>query len=46
MIMVFINYLRNKIEVDFKNVKYLKMIWGIGYIFLFDGDKECFKNEK
>ncbi|EGP4779404.1 DNA-binding response regulator [Enterococcus faecium] len=45
-IMVFINHLRNKIEADPKNAKYLKTIWGIGYTFLPDGDKECSKNEK
>ncbi len=27
-IMVFINHLRNKIEADPKNAKYLKTIWG------------------
>lgn len=32
-IMVFINHLRNKIEDDPKNVRYLKNIWGIGYTF-------------
>lgn len=37
-IMVFINYLRNKIEDDPKNARYLKTIWGLGYTFLPSGD--------
>ncbi|MFQ7233266.1 MAG: response regulator transcription factor [Enterococcus hulanensis] len=37
-IMVFINHLRNKIEDDPKNVRYLKTVWGIGYTFIPKGD--------
>lgn len=37
-VMVFINHLRNKIETDPKKTRYLKTIWGIGYIFLPEGD--------
>ncbi|EOT38968.1 MULTISPECIES: response regulator transcription factor [Enterococcus] len=33
-IMVFINHLRNKIEADPKNAKYLQTVWGIGYTFV------------
>ncbi|MCI1902461.1 response regulator transcription factor [Enterococcus hirae] len=36
-IMVFINYLRNKIEDNPKEAKYLKTIWGVGYTFLPSG---------
>lgn len=32
-IMVYIRYLRKKIEENPKNPKYLKTVWGIGYIF-------------
>ncbi|MEG0679688.1 MAG: winged helix-turn-helix domain-containing protein, partial [Carnobacterium sp.] len=32
-VMVFINHLRNKIEDDPKNVRYLQTVWGIGYMF-------------
>jgi len=37
LIMVYINYLRKKIETDPKNPCYLKTIWGKGYIFIPDG---------
>lgn len=37
-IMVFINHLRNKIEDDTKNVRYLKTVWGIGYTFIPEGE--------
>lgn len=37
-IMVFINHLRNKIEDDPKNVRYLKTVWGIGYTFIPEGE--------
>ncbi|MGM0213687.1 response regulator transcription factor [Enterococcus sp. AZ109] len=37
-IMVFINHLRNKIEDDPKNAKYIKTIWGLGYTFLPKGE--------
>lgn len=37
-IMVFINHLRNKIEDDPKNVRYLKTVWGLGYTFIPEGD--------
>lgn len=37
-IMVFINHLRNKIEDDPKNARYLRTIWGIGYTFIPDGE--------
>ncbi|MDH6365578.1 two-component system phosphate regulon response regulator OmpR [Enterococcus sp. PF1-24] len=37
-IMVFINHLRNKIEDDPKNVRYLKTVWGIGYTFIPTGE--------
>ncbi|WP_165006528.1 MULTISPECIES: response regulator transcription factor [unclassified Enterococcus] len=45
-IMVFINHLRNKIEADPKNARYLKTVWGIGYTFLPSGDTEPSKKEK
>ncbi|EOL41925.1 DNA-binding response regulator [Enterococcus phoeniculicola] len=37
-IMVFINHLRNKIEDDPKNARYIKTVWGLGYTFLPQGD--------
>lgn len=37
-IMVFINHLRNKIEDNPKEVKYLKNVWGIGYAFYPEGN--------
>lgn len=37
-IMVFINHLRSKIEDDPKKARYLKTIWGIGYMFVPSGD--------
>lgn len=37
-IMVFINHLRNKIEDDTKNVRYLKTVWGIGYTSIPEGE--------
>lgn len=33
IIMVYVSHLRNKIEDDPKNPKYLKTVWGIGYKF-------------
>ena len=30
-IMVYISHLRNKIEEDPKNPRYLKTVWGLGY---------------
>ncbi len=30
-IMVHIRHIREKIEVDAKNPKYIKVVWGIGY---------------
>lgn len=38
-IMVFINHLRNKIEDDPKNARYLRTIWGIGYTFIPTGEE-------
>jgi DNA-binding response OmpR family regulator len=35
-IMVYICHLRNKIEADPQNPKYIKTVWGIGYIFSID----------
>ena len=36
-VMVFINHLRNKIEDDPKQARYIKTVWGLGYTFLPDG---------
>ena len=30
-VMVHIRHIREKIEIDAKNPKYLKVVWGIGY---------------
>ncbi|MDB6352908.1 response regulator transcription factor [Trichococcus sp. K1Tr] len=38
LIMVYISYLRNKIEDDSKKPRYLKTVWGIGYTFSPDGE--------
>ena len=32
-VMVFINHLRNKIEDDPKQARYIKTVWGLGYTF-------------
>lgn len=46
-IMVFMNHLRNKIEEDPKNARYLKTVWGIGYTFLPTGiENNPSNNEK
>ncbi|CZQ92565.1 transcriptional regulatory protein c terminal [Trichococcus palustris] len=37
LIMVYISYLRNKIEDESKKPRYLKTVWGIGYTFSPDG---------
>jgi DNA-binding response OmpR family regulator len=37
LIMVYINYLRKKIETDPKDPHYLKTVWGKGYTFIPDG---------
>ena len=37
-VMVFINHLRNKIEDEPKQARFLKTVWGIGYTFLPEGD--------
>lgn len=37
-IMVFINHLRNKIEDNPKEVRYIRTIWGLGYTFIPDGN--------
>ncbi len=37
-VMVFVNHLRNKIEDDPKKPRYLKTIWGVGYMFVPSGD--------
>lgn len=37
-VMVFINHLRSKIEDNPKKARYLKTIWGIGYMFVPSGD--------
>lgn len=29
--MVYIRNIREKIEIDRKNFKYLKVVWGVGY---------------
>lgn len=36
LIMVYINYLRNKIEDDPKKPQHMKTVWGIGYTFVPD----------
>ena len=38
LIMVYISYLRNKIEDDSKKPRYLKTVWGIGYTFSPEGE--------
>ncbi|MCR5291130.1 MAG: response regulator transcription factor [Treponema sp.] len=38
-IMVYINRLRNKIEEDPKNPKYINTVWGIGYSFTPENEK-------
>lgn len=37
LVMVYMNYLRNKIEENPKKPRYLKTVWGIGYSFEPDG---------
>lgn len=39
-VMVYMNYLRNKIEVDPKKPIYLKTVWGIGYTFIPEDDSK------
>jgi two-component system phosphate regulon response regulator OmpR len=36
-VMVFINHLRNKIEDNPKQARYIKTVWGLGYTFLPNG---------
>lgn len=31
IVMVYVRNIREKIEIDLKNFKYLKVVWGVGY---------------
>ena len=38
-VMVYISHLRNKLEKDPKNPEYLKTVWGLGYKFVVEDDR-------